>query len=220
MRFRVGGVSVHSARGETFMTKPSDANDLSSVSADAIHAPWRDAYMRALAAAENPCDPDGAAHSGCFLSDYWAAPEKDEVNHVIARIGTGATGGMILLNRYPYANGHLLAALGEGRGALTEYSTEQQASFWSLVTLAVELAEHTLQPQGVNVGVNQGAAAGAGVPQHLHAHIVPRWNGDVNFITVVGRVRVIPSALEQMAERYREAWSLMRPDARRADAGT
>ncbi len=176
---------------------------------DAINAPWRDAYMRQLAASTGECDPSGAAHSGCFLSDYWKSPERDEANHVIARIGTGDTGGMILLNRYPYSNGHLLVALGEGRGSLGEYSSEQQAAFWALTTVAVELAEKTLDPQGVNIGINQGAAAGAGVPQHLHGHVVPRWNGDVNFITVVGQIRVIPSALESMAERYREQWSFM-----------
>jgi ATP adenylyltransferase len=174
----------------------------------AIHAPWRDAYMRQLAAAERkPGSPDGAAASGCFLSDYWRAPERDGENLVVARVGEGATGGMILLNRYPYANGHLLVALGEGRGALSEYSPEQQAAFWGLMTLAAQLAERTLEPQGLNIGINQGSAAGAGVPQHLHGHVVPRWNGDVNFITVVGQVRVIPSALETMAERYRAAWS-------------
>ena len=182
--------------------------------ADAIHAPWREAYMRALAAAGEASDPRGAAGSGCFLSDYWNDPDRDRENNVIARVGDGPTGGMILLNRYPYANGHLLAALGEGRGTLAEYSREQQAAFWALVTLASELAERTLSPQGLNIGVNQGAAAGAGVPQHLHAHVVPRWNGDVNFITVVGQIRVIPSALESMAERYREAWGVMRRETR------
>lgn len=178
----------------------------------ALHAPWRDAYMQALGASTGECDPRGAAPSGCFLSDYWNAPERDRDNHVIARVGEGATGGMILLNRYPYANGHLLIALGEGRGALTEYTPDQQAAFWALVTTAAQLAERTLRPQGLNIGVNQGAAGGAGVPQHLHAHVVPRWNGDVNFTTVVGQVRVIPSALEAMGKRYREAWTAMRRD--------
>jgi ATP adenylyltransferase len=192
----------------------SDERSNTPAHADAIHAPWRDAYMRQLAAADEAAQTGGARatpSSGCFLSDYWAAPERDEENFVVARVGGGASGGMILLNRYPYANGHLLVALGEGRGSLLEYEPEQQAALWSLVTLATELARETLNPQGVNIGINQGAAAGAGVPQHLHAHVVPRWNGDVNFITVVGQVRVIPSALEAMAQRYRETWSRLHP---------
>ncbi len=187
---------------------------------EAVSAPWRDAYMRALDGSTGECDPRGAAPSGCFLSEYWMAPERDVENHVIARVGSGATGGMILLNRYPYTNGHLLAALGEGRGALTEYAPEQQAALWALVTLAAGLAERTLNPQGLNIGINQGAAGGAGVPQHLHAHVAPRWNGDVNFATVVAQIRVIPSALDVMAARYRAEWALMRPDGPTAGAGT
>lgn len=182
---------------------------------DAIHAPWRDAYMRQLASADAPADANVTPPSGCFLSEYWNDLTRDEENLVIARRGRGDTGGMILLNRYPYANGHLLVALGDGRGSLTEYTPEQQAAFWALVTLATSLAERALRPQGVNIGINQGAAAGAGVPQHLHAHVVPRWNGDVNFITVVGNIRVIPSALETMADRYRSAWAAMERDRAR-----
>jgi len=109
-----------------------------------------------------------------------------------------------MLNRYPYANGHLLVALGTGRQRLLEYSPDERTELWSLIDLAVELCEKTLGPQGVNVGINQGQAAGAGVPEHLHAHVVPRWAGDVNFITAVGNIRVIPSALDEMYERYRE----------------
>lgn len=115
--------------------------------------------------------------------------------------------GMVMLNKYPYANGHLLVALGEARPRLVDYDASQRAALWSLVDLAADLMERTLHPQGINIGVNQGRAAGAGVPGHLHAHLVPRWNGDVNFITVVGQIRVIPAALEAMAERYRSVWA-------------
>ena len=69
--------------------------------------------------------------------------------------------------------------------------------------LATELMQRTLEPQGINIGINQGRAGGAGVPQHLHVHLVPRWNGDVNFMGTVGNVRVIPASLEAMAKRFR-----------------
>jgi ATP adenylyltransferase len=110
---------------------------------------------------------------------------------------------MILLNAFPYANGHLLVALGEPAPRLLDYSASQRAAFWSLMDAAADLMERTLNPQGINLGVNQGRAAGAGVPQHLHGHLVPRWGGDTNFITVVGQVRIIPGSLEEMWLRYR-----------------
>jgi ATP adenylyltransferase len=111
---------------------------------------------------------------------------------------------MVLLNRYPYANGHLLVALGDPRPALLDYEPAQREAFWSLIETGVALMQRTLTPQGVNIGINQGSAAGAGVPEHLHAHLVPRWNGDTNFISTIGQVRVIPDALESMARAYRE----------------
>jgi ATP adenylyltransferase len=128
------------------------------------------------------------------------------VNHVVVR----ARDGLILLNKFPYANGHLLVALGEAKGRLGDYSAPEREALWRLTDAAAELMEETLEPQGINIGVNQGRAAGAGVPQHLHVHLVPRWSGDVNFMTVVGRVRVMPASLESMAGRYRAAWFRIR----------
>lgn len=149
----------------------------------------------------------GAVELRDFLSDYWAKPHEDEKNHVVVRTGEGATGGMVLLNKFPYASGHLMAALGEAQPRLLDYTPDQRTALWRLSEIATELVERTLEPQGVNVGINQGSAAGAGLPGHLHVHIVPRWGGDVNFMAVVGRVRVIPSALETMAQRYRDTWA-------------
>ena len=114
-------------------------------------------------------------------------------------------GGMVLLNRYPYANGHLLVALGEPRPRLLDYTRAQRTAFWNLIELGMALIEEAMHPQGINMGLNEGAAAGAGVPEHLHAHLVPRWGGDTNFITVVGQVRVVPQALQEMAATYRDA---------------
>jgi ATP adenylyltransferase len=190
-----------------------------------LHAPWRLAYMEMLAAEAKGGDgaPAGEARtSASFLREYWLNPHDDERNHVIVRTGTeettgtgparaGSRGGLILLNRYPYANGHLLVCLGEPRMRLLDYSPEQRAELWSLVDLAVELCENAVEPQGVNVGINQGEAAGAGVPEHLHAHVVPRWGGDVNFMSAVANIRVLPSALEDMARRYRDAWAAYEP---------
>lgn len=176
----------------------------------ALQAPWRIEYLEAVDSAEKLGTPArvNAGSSGSFLLDYWNAPEPesaDIANHVIVR----ATHGLILLNAFPYTSGHLLVALGEARPTLLDYDPAQRRRLWELVDLAMELLTRTLSPQGVNVGINQGRAAGAGVPQHLHAHLVPRWGGDVNFISVIGQVRVIPASLERMAERYRASWSAM-----------
>ena len=119
-------------------------------------------------------------------------------------VRTGA--GMIMLNAFPYANGHLLVALGEGRPGLLDYNAAQRAQLWQLVDCASGLMQAALEPQGINMGLNQGRAAGAGVPEHVHVHLVPRWSGDVNFMEVVGQVRVIPASLEMMAQRYERAW--------------
>lgn len=174
---------------------------------DALWAPWRLTYLESLDEedAAPPAPSPSTPAPGCFLSDYFAHPEDDEQNHVVVRTDTG----LILLNRFPYANGHLLAALGEGRPRLLDYEPEQRAQLWALAETAMELMERTLRCQGVNMGVNQGRAAGAGVPQHLHVHLVPRWAGDVNFMSTVGNVRVIPSSLEAMADRYRRTWARM-----------
>ncbi len=161
----------------------------------ALWAPWRLSYLESLPETESPSDAP-------FLAEYWSDPERDAERGVIVRTDLG----MIMLNKYPYANGHLLVALGEGRPRLLDYDADQRAALWSLVELGMDLMERTLEPQGVNVGVNQGRAAGAGVPSHLHVHLVPRWGGDVNFMSVVGGVRVIGAALEQMGERYTTAW--------------
>ncbi len=173
----------------------------------ALQAPWRLEYLEQAdkaegaraAAAETGA---GAGGSGSFLLDYWNRPHGDEANHVVVRTGEG----LILLNAFPYTSGHLLVALGEARPTLLDYTAQQRAALWRLVDLAMALMLDTLRPQGVNVGVNQGRAAGAGVPQHLHVHLVPRWGGDVNFMSVVGQVRIIPASLELMAQRYRAAW--------------
>ncbi len=165
---------------------------------ESLWAPWRLAYLHDLERrAEALGEPEPEA--GPFLSRYFEDPSGDLDHHVVHRNDHG----LIVLNRYPYAGGHLLAALGEARPTLLDYDPPQRAAFWKLVEQATELIERTLHPQGINTGINQGRAAGAGLPGHLHAHLVPRWNGDTNFITVVGQVRVIPEALEGMAARFR-----------------
>lgn len=165
-----------------------------------LWAPWRLAYLKRLDARREAVTDIGRDANPNFLVDYWKAPELDIQNHVVLRDRQG----MILLNRYPYASGHLLVALGEPEPTLLGYDRERRAAFWRLVETAMQLVMDVLNPQGVNMGINQGDAAGAGLPEHVHAHIVPRWSGDTNFMTTIGDVRVMPTSLEDMAEQYRK----------------
>lgn len=193
---------MSSARDSTPPGDPGPHGATPAHAIPAIQAPWRQEYLEELGKKE-AASGTPTASSGSFLRDAFLAPEKDLANHVIVR----TRDGLVMLNRFPYAGGHLLVALGEARGRLLDYDPAQRAAFWGLVDMAMDLVERTLEPQGVNLGINQGRAAGAGVPQHLHAHLVPRWGGDVNFMSVVGNVRVIPVSLEHMAARFRSAAS-------------
>ena len=165
----------------------------------------RDLKRRAEEAGGDAASDDGAARN--FLRVYWEHPERDDEQYVVERSDLG----MILLNRYPYSNGHLLVALGDPRPSLLDYEPEARAAFWRLVDRAAELMHLTINPQGINIGVNQGDAAGAGVPEHLHAHLVPRWSGDTNFISTVAQVRVIPDALDAMFGDYRKTVQGLNP---------
>ena len=113
---------------------------------------------------------------------------------------------MVLLNAYPYTSGHLLIVPRRPVETLAELSSEEHESLWKMVTDATTTLQEVFSPEGINVGLNQGEAAGAGVPDHLHVHVVPRWSGDTNFTTVAANTRVIPEALIDTWARISEAW--------------
>jgi ATP adenylyltransferase len=167
-----------------------------------LWAPWRIAYLRDLDRRKAEVEPGTPALTN-FIAHAWDHPELDLETLVVHR----NQHGLILLNRYPYSNGHLLVAIGEARPRLLDYSKQQRSEFWTLMDTAVVLIESCFNPHGVNMGVNQGDAAGAGLPQHLHGHAIPRWTGDVNFISAVAGIRVVPESLQDVAVRIREAIS-------------
>ena len=113
---------------------------------------------------------------------------------------------LALLNAYPYTSGHLLVVPRRAVAALAELTEDEPAALWSTVRDAVAAVEAAYLPGGVNVGLNQGAAAGAGVPGHLHVHVLPRWSGDTNFMTTTAGTRVLPEALGETWRRLVEAW--------------
>ena len=158
-----------------------------------IWAPWRMDYIRQLGALDTTAESPG---SGCFLCQ--SADAKPGTSEAQARLVLlNDKRGQMLLNRYPYTNGHLLVAPRKHRGELSDLDDTSRAGLMELTDLAVRLLRAALNPQGINIGMNLGRCAGAGLPGHVHMHIVPRWSGDTNFMMVIGQVRVIPEALEE-----------------------
>ena len=149
-----------------------------------LWAPWRMEFIRSLA--------DEAEEDGCFLCRYWEHPEKDRENRVIWRTDSA----FAVMNRFPYTNGHLLIAVAQHKGQLKDLSEDEIVQVTRAIRDGVSLLEDALSPQGFNVGYNLGRCAGAGLPDHLHAHIVPRWTGDTNFMAVLGDSRVVPDSLD------------------------
>jgi ATP adenylyltransferase len=104
----------------------------------------------------------------------------------------------VVLNRFPYNNGHLLIAPKAHKGRLDELTTEETLDLQQTLTRMVDVLERLMKPEGFNVGLNLGKAAGAGLPGHLHWHVVPRWNGDTNFMPVLADTRVIAQSLDAL----------------------
>ncbi|MCK6482884.1 MAG: HIT domain-containing protein [Phycisphaerae bacterium] len=167
-----------------------------------IWAPWRMAYIRSLG--EETDD-------GCFLCRYAGAPADDGDNHVVWR-GAAA---FAVLNRFPYTNGHLLVSPLAHKAMLADLTPDESLELMTAVGRSLEALRECLGAQGFNVGMNVGRCAGAGLPDHLHWHVVPRWNGDTNFMSIVDDVRVIPESLEANAGMLRSWFA-----ARRGTSGT
>ena len=111
-----------------------------------------------------------------------------------------------VMNVYPYSTGHLMVLPRRAVAELGELAMDEHEELWSTVRDAGVAVQTALKPGGVNVGLNIGRAAGAGIPDHLHVHVVPRWSGDTNFTTTVANIRVLPESLKDSWARIREAW--------------
>jgi len=156
-----------------------------------LWAPWRLEYVQSLAGAEE----------GCFLCRYARTPENDRVNLVIWRTDKCLT----LFNRFPYANGHLLIAPVAHRPELHDLDEPMLDEFIRTIRDAQRLVREVTSSHGSNIGMNFGKCAGAGLPGHLHAHIVPRWDGDVNFMAVMTDTRIIPQSIESLRQTMASA---------------
>jgi ATP adenylyltransferase len=163
-----------------------------------LWTPWRLSYVTG-ASGEVPA---------CVFCD--AADLSNEVHRdlVVVR-GRGA---YVILNRYPYNNGHVMVVTTRHVASLQEATAEELHEVMRLTRHAEMALTEGYQPHGINVGINLGRPAGAGVVDHLHVHVVPRWNGDTSFMSVVGNVRVLPEELGQTAERLRPIFERLSHD--------
>jgi len=156
-----------------------------------LHAPWRIQYILA------PKPPA----SGDSLFTQIAQSSDDLAHHVVARDRTCYA----VLNTYPYNGGHLMVVPYRQTADLNDLTDEEMGDLMKLTRRCLNALTQTMKPDGFNIGMNLGRCAGAGVLEHLHIHIVPRWNGDTNFMPVLADTRVMPEALADVAARLRAA---------------
>ncbi|MFN2516094.1 MAG: HIT domain-containing protein [Pyrinomonadaceae bacterium] len=157
---------------------------------DRLWSPWRYEYIASGA------DPE---FHGCVFCNIRADPDKDQVNFVLHR----GTHNFIVLNIYPYISGHLLIVPYEHVGELDAAAKKTTDELMDLTKRSQTALRETYQPTGFNIGMNLGKSAGAGIVDHIHIHILPRWIGDTNFTTTVSDTRVIPEDLATTYEKLR-----------------
>lgn len=159
-----------------------------------LWAGWRSDYVRTVTS-------DDVAHADCVMCRLAAAPDDDEAL-VVAR-GEHA---FVVLNAFPYTSGHLMVVLTRHEADLERLPPVEAAEVMGLLQWSTAALKRAYRPDGVNLGINLGSAAGAGVPGHLHVHVLPRWHADTNFMTAVAETRVIPESLEETLVRVRSVW--------------
>ena len=176
-----------------------------------LHAPWRMAYIKSLEKDPALTDPLAKRHGGCFLcaagdveaavGDLGETPDEAHRRRLVVWLGERV---VCVINRFPYTSGHLMVAPRRHVADLEQLDVSEAREMHEATTRAIRLLRDAMNPQGFNVGINLGTAAGAGMPGHLHRHIVPRWSGDTNFMSVVGNVRVVPEMPEALWQTLRD----------------
>jgi ATP adenylyltransferase len=161
-----------------------------------LWAPWRHAYVTSASG--------GTAE--CIFCQASAGSVRDDLILVRGRVS------FVTLNLYPYNSGHIMVVPNRHAPNLASLSVEEQAELMTLTRRAEIALTAAYAPHGINIGINLGTSAGAGVLDHLHVHLVPRWNGDTNFMTVVGNVRVLPEDLGESARRLRPIFERLARD--------
>jgi ATP adenylyltransferase len=157
-----------------------------------LWAPWRLSYV---AAPKKPTEADS-----CFICAA-LAEDRDADNLVVQR----TQNSVVLLNRFPYNNGHLLIAPRAHQGRLDLLEPGEMLEVMGTLQAMLRLLDELMHPDGYNIGLNQGSAAGAGLPGHLHWHVVPRWHGDTNFMPVVSDMKVVSQSLDALYKLLHES---------------
>ncbi len=156
---------------------------------DRLWAPWRMDYIAGM-------DSSGSHAGGCFLCG--ARDSGDDRKGLVFLRREHA---FAVLNRFPYNNGHTLIVPNAHKGELDELADDEMLALMTLARDVMALYRRLMRPDGFNAGLNFGRVAGAGLPEHLHLHVVPRWSGDTNFMPVLGQTKVIPQALLDLYDR-------------------
>jgi ATP adenylyltransferase len=160
---------------------------------DRLWSPWRYQYVTSASTRNN-----------CIFCDKGAAHRDDE-DYIVAR----GEHNYVLLNLYPYTSGHLMIAPYAHVAALRETTDQILLEMTQMARRVEACFKAVYRPQGINLGMNLGECAGAGIAGHLHLHMLPRWVGDANFMTTVGETRVMPEALADSLKKLREAWRVV-----------
>jgi ATP adenylyltransferase len=157
---------------------------------DHLWSPWRMTYI------QGP-----KTDKGCIFCQALDSPNG--LDNLIIHRGTSA---YVILNRYPYTSGHLMVVPFKHKPNLDDFSPGTRAEMMELTAWCIQILRENYKAEGFNVGANIGSAAGAGIPKHFHFHIVPRWEGDTNFMSAIGETRVVPEDLRDTYYKVREAW--------------
>jgi ATP adenylyltransferase len=157
-----------------------------------LWSPWRMKYIS-----------EHRKVTGCVFC--WALEQTDSVENLVVARGQAA---FVILNRFPYTSGHLMIVPCEHQPSLELLAPATRAEIMELAAQALAVLQGVYHPQGFNLGMNIGESAGAGIAEHVHLHIVPRWGGDTNFMSSLANTRVLPEALEDTFARVREAWAV------------
>jgi ATP adenylyltransferase len=156
-----------------------------------LWAPWRMTYIN-----ETP-------RPGCLFCRALNDPADPDAELVVWR----PAGALVMLNKFPYNPGHVMVAPAAHKPGFEELDDEESIALMRALRRTLEIVRATLLPEGFNVGTNLGRTAGAGIPDHVHMHVVPRWNGDTNFMPVLAEVKVVNEHLQQTAAKLRQAFS-------------